>query len=117
MRNFKLVSVEQQNPFYDERTCNNGGGYDQPLLHFSDGEYKLDISDENVGDFGDRYSIILAREKDGEVLAEYYLDETQEDEYYREYSSFRREPPLHRRVLEFARTRRYASKFEDEVDY
>lgn len=69
--NISIISVDAHNtnPFYDPRTCRNGGGYYQPdvTISLSNGG-TIAIQDTSCGDFGDRYSAQYISRK-GNVLA------------------------------------------------
>lgn len=51
----KFVERKELNPFADERTCRNGGGYFQPEWHvaFEDG-VEIVVWDTSCGEFGSR---------------------------------------------------------------
>lgn len=110
---FKMIKREQLNPYYDVRTQNNGGGYDQPLLVYSAGEYTLEIADENIGDFGEEYSVTLYRRN--EVIAEYTFCNRENDCRNGEWSTFDRSNQAHRGAAEFAASIGYPISFESEV--
>ena len=50
----------EQNPQASWRTCNNGGGYFQPLYLIIGDGWKAEISDNSCGDFGDEVSATIA---------------------------------------------------------
>lgn len=68
------VTRYEQNRFANAQTCNNGGGYFQPLLlidaTLDGGDWKAIISDTSCGDFGSEVSIDI--ERGGVVYSCYY---------------------------------------------
>lgn len=56
-------NTTEQNPFANERTCHNGGGYFQPLTEIlcvvGEKRYEVVISDTSCGDFGSRLSVCI----------------------------------------------------------
>lgn len=58
-KQFKIVSVEEQNPFFDISKSRNGGGYHQPLITFTFNGKTGFIDDSSCGDFGERFSVIF----------------------------------------------------------
>ena len=64
MTNFlKLINREEQNEFANSATCNNGGGYFQPLLEyeglFAGKRISVCIDDTSCGAFGERYDVYV----------------------------------------------------------
>ena len=68
------------NAFYDSRTCNNGGGYHQPLLLIDGGDWKAVIADTSCGDFGSEVSIDI--ERGGVVYGCYYGSRVDDDQQW-----------------------------------
>lgn len=106
---FELKERHQMNPHYDERFKNNGGGYDQPLFVYSAGEYTLEISDENAGDFGNEYSVTLF--KNGTIIAYYHYCNKENDCRNKEWSSFYSEVKEHVEAAEFSASCGYPVRF------
>lgn len=97
---FELKERRQLNPYYDVRKQNNGGGYDQPLLVYSSGEYTLEIADENIGDFGDEYSVTLL--KNNILVAEYHFCNRENDCRNGEWTTFHSDVKENKEAAEFA---------------
>ena len=74
---YKIVSrvVKQDNPFYNPRFSNNGGGYDQPFSYWlivdqnSKEKFYAIKEDSSCGDFGTRIYQAVKKE-DGTVIYE-----------------------------------------------
>jgi hypothetical protein len=100
MINTKLIYQHQKNPFYDEHRKHNGGGYDQRYsIYEVEGGFRLEISDDNIGDFGDDYTVTLWQ---GEtLLAMFSLNDRQGDCDRGMQSTFTTKDQLQREIMEF----------------
>ena len=74
LSNLALIDEGQLNESYSPDLAHNGGGYDQPYELYSDGRYKIESQDFNVGDFGigDQHMTIYS--DNVEVASAHYLD-------------------------------------------
>ena len=55
--NFKILKVEEQNPYTDIEKSLNGGGYSQPCITFTFNGVKGKINDTSCGEFGIRFLV------------------------------------------------------------
>lgn len=96
----KLIKQIQMNPHFDPKRADNGGGYDQRLSTYEvEGGYKLEISDENIGDFGDAYTVSLW--KGNNLIATFHLNDRQGDCNRGMESTFSNSDPLQKEIMEF----------------
>lgn len=111
MEKITILSVEQQNDFYDPARASNGGGYDQPLTKFSYKGIEGTLDDRSCGDFGQRFDV----EWNG---ASYSYDSVGTDY---EVSDFDMNNKEHRDFVEtfnkeFSNTIRYQQDVEKDLD-
>ena len=57
MSNFKVIKIEQTNPYYDPDKAYDGGGYDQPKYTFLFRGIQGTFTDSSCGAFGMRYDL------------------------------------------------------------
>ena len=72
----KLTCIDegQLNESYNPDLAHNGGGYDQPYELYSDGRYKIESQDFNVGDFGIGDQHLTIYSDNVEVASVHYFD-------------------------------------------
>ncbi len=85
LSNLTLIDEEQLNDSYDPNLAHDGGGYDQPYELYSDGRYKIESQDLNVGDFGIGNQHLTIYSDNVEVASAHHFDlETEEQGYSEE---------------------------------
>ena len=60
MDKFKEIMSVEQNSFADERFSRNGGGYLQPHIVYDYQGEKVELFDNNTGEYGNEYTVVYA---------------------------------------------------------
>lgn len=60
MDKFKEIIAVEQNSFADERFSRNGGGYLQPHIVYDYQGEKVELFDNNTGEYGNEYTVVYA---------------------------------------------------------
>ena len=58
MDKFKEIIAVEQNSFADERFSRNGGGYLQPHIVYDYQGEKVELFDNNIGEYGNEYTVV-----------------------------------------------------------